>query len=113
MPYTTSDTGMNADGKKQLGAELDRLVESGQISAKDAEVLAQDRGLTTGPGDNAYQAPGQAAADAAALDRDSLASAKQSAAYQQSRAGNPEGYTAESQAEFNAAHPLSEFYDKP
>lgn len=109
MPYTTNDTGVVEDGKKQLGAELDRLVESGQMTAHDAEALAQTRGLATGPGENSYQAPGQAQTDAATLNEQSRQSAARSAAYQASRAGNPEGYTQESQDAFNAAHPLSEY----
>lgn len=109
MPYTTNDTGVVEDGKKQLGAELDRLIGTGEMTVEDALKLAQERGLATGPGENSYQAPGQAQADAATLNEQSAASARQSAAYQASRAGNPEGYTPESQAEFNHEHPISEF----
>lgn len=110
MPYTTSDPNSTVeDGKKQLGAELDRLIGTGEMTVEDALKLAQERGLTTGPGENSYQAPGQANADAATLNEQSRQSAARSAAYQASRAGNPEGYTQESQDAFNAAHPLSDY----
>ena len=109
MPYTTNDTSIDADGKKQLGAELDKLVETGQMTGHDAEVLFQARGGTTGPGDNSYQAPPPPQDAAAVLNEQSRQSAARSAAYQKSREGNPEGYSAESQEEFNSIHPLSEY----
>lgn len=110
MPYTTSDPNSTVeDGKVQLGALLDHLVSNGTLTPDQATQTAQERGLTTGPGENSYQAPGQAQTDAATLNEQSRQSAARSAAYQASRAGNPEGYTQESQDAFNAAHPLSDY----
>lgn len=107
MPYENQEQSVVADGLRQLGAELDKLVESGKMSAHDAEALFQERGGATGPG--AYQAPNQPQVDAATLNEQSRQSAARSAAYQASRAGNPEGYTKESQDAFNEQHPLSEY----
>lgn len=109
MPFETTDTGVVSDGEKQLGAELDALVNTKQITPEDALKLAQTRGLTTGPGPNSYNPPKQEADNAADLNKQSRQSAAQSAAYQASRVGNPEGYTQESQDAFNAQHPLSEY----
>lgn len=107
MPYDNQEQSVAADGLRQLGAELDKLVESGKMTAHDAEALFQERGGTTGP--SGYQAPNQPQADTAALNEQSRRSAARSAAYQASRAGNPEGYTKESQDEWDATHPLSDY----
>lgn len=110
MPYTTSDPNSTVeDGKVQLGALLDHLVSNGTLTPDQATQTAQERGLTTGPGDNVYQAPDQPQADAATLNEQSRQSAARSTAYQASRAGNPEGYTKESQDEWDATHPLGDY----
>lgn len=107
MPYQNQDNSVVADGQRQLGAELDRLVTNGTLTGQQALETAQNMGMATGPG--AYQYPGEAQAETDALNTQSRQSAARSAAYQAERAAQGLGYDPASQDAFNSAHPLSDY----
>lgn len=109
MPFQDAPA-VHEDGQQEFANFLDAKVASGEFTQEQAMQEAQEHGLSTGSGPG-YLPPGYVDPNAATLNEQSVESQRQSAAYQASRVGNPEGYTAESQAAFNQAHPLDGYKD--